>query len=355
MKEEQQVPLPGPIAFFGSGEISPSGQNIFSAILSRLESEPLVSILETPAGFELNSPQVAQNIADFLDHHLQNFHPRTRLIPARKKDGQFSTNNPEILLDLLKSQLIFMGPGSPTYAVRMLQDSLAWDYIQAAHRAGVGLAFSSAATIAVSSKALPVYEIYKAGQDLHWKAGLNLLAPYGLNLVFIPHWNNREGGKGLDTSRCFMGLKRFHPLRNLLPSRTKILGIDEHTGFVMDFHAERCRVVGSGSAHLLTEKEETSFPADSEIKLSELGSYHNPQTLSGIRPGIIEQAHEMQSREHPEPDQEILQLAENRQTARKQHNWDEADRLRDQIEKAGWMIEDTKSGYRLTPKRQNLD
>lgn len=355
MSADNSKPAPGPIAFFGSGEISPSGQNIFSAVLSRLNFEPAISILETPAGFELNSPDVAQKVADFLEHHLQNYHPRTRIIPARVKDGKFSTNNPSILQPLLQSQLIFMGPGSPTYAVRMLRDSLAWDYLRAAHRTGAGLAFSSAATIAVSSHALPVYEIYKVGQDLHWKEGLNLLAPYGLDLVCIPHWNNREGGKNLDTRRCFMGLKRFTPLQEMLPESAKILGLDENTGLVIDFQTERCRVIGSGKAHLLADQDQHTFPAGSEFPILTLGPYTNPPTLPGLKAELAEQAVKHQTRETPEPDPEILHLVEKRAAARDQENWEEADRIRDQIEQAGWSIEDTEDGPRLTPRNQPLD
>ena len=50
------------------------------------------------------------------------------------------------------------------------------------------------------------------GEDPHWKTGLDLFAPFGLRLVFIPHWNNNDGGNELDTSRCFMGLARFERL-----------------------------------------------------------------------------------------------------------------------------------------------
>ena len=37
--------------------------------------------------------------------------------------------------------MIFMGPGSPSYAVRQLEDSLTWEYILARHRLGAGSGF----------------------------------------------------------------------------------------------------------------------------------------------------------------------------------------------------------------------
>jgi cysteinyl-tRNA synthetase len=47
--------------------------------------------------------------------------------------------------------------------------------------------------------------------------------------------------------------------------------------------------------------------------------------------------------------EEILSLADQRQQARKDQNWAEADRLRDELKSKGWVIEDTPNGPR--PKR----
>ncbi|MCJ7715221.1 MAG: hypothetical protein MUO54_01705, partial [Anaerolineales bacterium] len=148
---------PGPLALFGSGETAPSGQKIFDFLFKRIPSSPIVSIIETPAGFEPNSEKVAGNVADFLTDHLQNYKPQLRLIPARKKGSDFSPNDPDIALPILESDLIFMGPGSPTYAIRQLENSLTWEYLITRHRMGAALALSSATTIAISSSALPVY------------------------------------------------------------------------------------------------------------------------------------------------------------------------------------------------------
>ena len=72
--------------------------------------------------------------------------------------------------------------------------------------------FASAAAIAVNRHALPVYEIFKVGEDLHWKLGLDLFGQYGLDLTIVTQWNNREGGEELDTSHGFMGRARFERL-----------------------------------------------------------------------------------------------------------------------------------------------
>ena len=102
--------------------------------------------------------------------------------------------------------------------VRQLKDTLAWEIIRARHRLGATLVFASAATISVGAWVLPVYEIYKVGEDVHTKEGLNLFSDFGLDLSFIPHWNNAEGGIDLDTSRCFVGMERFDQWRKLIPA-----------------------------------------------------------------------------------------------------------------------------------------
>jgi hypothetical protein len=184
----------GRIAFLGSGETSLAGGRIFES-LARLITDPLrVAVMETTAGFELNSAQVAGRVGEFLKTRLQNYRPVIDVIPARKLGTEFSPDNPEILQPLLTANLIFMGPGSPSYAVRQLRGTLAWDIIRARHRLGATLVFASAATISVGAWALPVYEIYKVGEDVHVKGGLDFFGDFGLHLSFIPHWNNAEGG-----------------------------------------------------------------------------------------------------------------------------------------------------------------
>jgi hypothetical protein len=152
---------------------------------------------------------------------------------------------------LYTADVIFMGPGSPTYAVRQLKNSLAWDILLASHRLGATIALSSAAAIAISAYALPVYEIYKVGEDLHWKPGLDLFGQYGSSLVFIPHYNNNEGGEELDTSRCFMGKSRFARLIDLLPPDQTLIGIDEKTGLLINPQTGECQVIGTGSVTLI--------------------------------------------------------------------------------------------------------
>jgi hypothetical protein len=338
----------GQIAFLGSGETSLAGGRIFEALARALPQPLRIAILETPAGFELNSHQVAGRVADFLKTRLQNYNPTIDVIPARKRGTPFSPDDPEILRPLLYANLIFMGPGSPTYATRQLRGSLAWDIIRARHRLGATLAFASAATISIGAWALPVYEIYKVGQDVYTEQGLDLFADYGMRLSFVPHWNNADGGLDLDTSRCFIGMERFEIWCKSIPGENTTLGLDEHTGIILDFAAGECEIAGVSTVSIVRECDPMIHPAGTKFPLSELGTPTIPEPLDkGIPPEVWKMVVEAPPAEDDKPSQRVIELAERRQQARANKNWAESDRLREQIAALGWTVQDSKGGYKL--------
>lgn len=55
-----------------------------------------------------------------------------------------------------------------------------------------------------------------------------------------------------------------------------------------------------------------------------------------------------------EPSLLVLRLVEERAKARKEKNWEESDRLRDQIEEEGFIVEDKPEGQVLREKRKNI-
>lgn len=340
----------GRIAFLGSGETSLAGGRIFES-LARDASGPLrIAILETPAGFELNSGQVARRVGDFLATRLQNYDPRVAIVPARKRGTPFSPDDPEILEPMLTADMFFLGPGSPTYAVRQLEGSLAWDILRARHRQGATLAFASAATIAAGARVLPVYEIFKAGQDVHSVPGLGLFADFGLDLSVIPHWNNAEGGADLDTSRCFVGLERFAEWCGGLPPESVILGLDEHTGVVIDLEAGTCQVSGVSSISVVRECVPEVYASGSQFPLAALGRPELPDPPdAGIPAEVWEMVVQAAQAPGAGPPEQVVALAERRRQARAQKDWPESDRLRDEIAQLGWQVQDTPEGYNLAP------
>ncbi|MFA5872831.1 MAG: hypothetical protein WC832_02590 [Anaerolineales bacterium] len=288
-------------------------------------------------------------MGEFLKTHLQNYNPIVDVVPARKRGTPFSPDEPNALQTLLSADLMFMGTGSPTYAVRQLTGSLAWDLVRVRQRQGAALVFASAATIAVGEYALPVYEIYKVGEDVRAVPGLGLFADFGLSLSFIPHWNNTDGGADTDTSRCFVGMDRFTQWCDMLPPGHTIVGLDEHTGLIIDFEAGKCTVNGISSVTLLRECNPEIYPAGSVFPVEELGDAYCPELPEvGIQAAAWEMVQNAAQAQGPdEAPAEVARLAEERQQARLSRDWAAADVLRQKIAVFGWTVEDTPEGQKI--------
>ncbi|MBI4101719.1 MAG: cysteinyl-tRNA synthetase, partial [Candidatus Nealsonbacteria bacterium] len=207
-------------------------------------------LITTPAGFQPNVKNVYGQIAEFFTRHLANFQPKIDIIFANNRK---EANRESVVAPLAKADYIFTGPGSPTYALDNLKDTLLLKKIGERVEAGATLSLASAAVMAFSQYCLPVYEIYKVGEPLHWERGLNFFSRFGSDLTFVSHWNNNEGGRKNDTSRCFMGRDRFARIFSLLPRRKKTVvgGIDEKTAAIFDIQKRSWTVRGKGNLHYL--------------------------------------------------------------------------------------------------------
>jgi hypothetical protein len=341
--------VPGPIVLFGSGEAAPTARRAHAVALERLIQPVRASVLETPAGFEPNSARVANRLAEFLRHRFQ---VEACVVPARKRGTLESPDDAAVVEPLLTSNYIMLGPGSPTYAVRQLTDSLAWHIVLARHRMGSALVLASAAAIASSAYALPVYEIYKVGQELHWQPGLDLLRPFGGRMVVVPHWNNNEGGEELDTSHSYMGLDRFERLRAMLPPGIDILGVDEHTAVCLDFQKDQVLVLGRGGLTWLPH-EGTSLrvEAGGSTALEAIGLSRSAPPSDDIPAPVWQLAREAAERvrsvEAPRPTDVVQALVAERTAARTRGDWAAADQIRDRLIAEGWEIRDTPGGPEL--------
>ncbi len=341
----------GNVVFFGSGETSPTGGLVFQELSTGFEKAFRIAILETPAGFEPNSALVAGRVAEFLREKLGEKKPRISVIPARRKGTALSPDSPEILEPLPAADWIYFGAGSPSYAVRQLADSLAWGQIFAAWEQGATLVLASAAMIAVGAQSLPVYEIYKAGEDPHWKPGLDLFGALGWNLILISHWNNAEGGAELDTSRCFIGRERFQTLMDQAAADAVVLGLDEHTSLTFDWAEGKGRVAGKGTATILRSGREHIHPSGEDFQLGELGDYSIPSIPFGVNADVWEDVlRRRASRGTPaEPSMEVRELVREREQIRKAGKFAEADALRKKVEALGWTVMDTPQGTSIKP------
>ena len=217
----------------------------------------------------------------------------------------------------------------------------------------------------------------KIVKDTFGEKGLDFFGLYGLPLVFIPHWNNNDGGEELDTSRCYMGRERFAALMSLLPPDLSVLGIDERTALIMDVQAGTCRVMGQGGVTIIhtghshpasqTGLDETDLEAVARIRRAHVHQFKHGETFDlnviskisiptdgeDLPPGIWEQAVQAQVQldvqrqaepHKPDVPEEIIRLVQARQTARDQQDWAAADALRAQIAALGWQVNDTPDG-----------
>jgi hypothetical protein len=254
------------IVLMGSGELTATMVEVHKNLLARFSSSPCATFLDTPAGFQLNVDQISHKAAEYFRVHIQ--HPLT--IASFKSQETTSDFDAEQSFRILReSDYVLIGPGSPTYAVRHWMVSPVPEILAQRIRSGGCLVAASAAALTVGRFTLPVYEIYKVGQDLHWVNGINILGQFGFNLVVVPHWNNAEGGTH-DTRFCFMGEPRFRQLETLLPEDVSIFGLDEHTACILDLEIGQAEIKGIGRAILRRSDGEAVFESGDRFPLEML-------------------------------------------------------------------------------------
>ena len=167
------------------------------------------------------------------------------------------------------AQYVFAGPGSPSYALRQWSGTPLAGLLMKKLRSGGIVTFASAAALTLGKYTLPVYEIYKAGEPPRWLDGLDILSELGIKAALIPHYNNAEGGHH-DTRFCYMGERRLSFLERELPEDVYVIGVDEHTGVVLDVDADEATVVGKGVVTIRVRGASQEFASGTVIPLDKL-------------------------------------------------------------------------------------
>jgi len=249
------TPNNGMIALMGSGELTATMVEVHKELLAKVQPLPRAVFLDTPAGFQLNADHLSRKAVAYFHDHVQQ---AMQIVSFKAKETTTPFDAEQAFHALREANYVLIGPGSPTYAIRNWQQTPIPEVLTRCVENGGCLVAASAAALTVGRFALPVYEIYKVGQDLHWVEGLNLLAHFGLNLVVVPHWNNAEGGTH-DTRFCYMGATRFEKLQSFLPEDVTIFGLDEHTACVLDLEADEAVVRGIGRVTVRNRGVELTF------------------------------------------------------------------------------------------------
>lgn len=265
----------------GSGETAPTMVTTHRRLTSLLPSPIKAVVLDTPYGFQENAPELAAKAVEYFNTSIN-----VDLVVAgltRLHDTHLRADPVAIergLRALADADYIFAGPGSPTYALRQWSESsVARIMIDKLKHGGI-ITFASAAALTLGKATVPVYEVYKVGQDVQCLEGLNILASIGINAAVIPHYDNTEGANH-DTRFCYLGEARLQMFESLLDEDTFVLGVDEHTGLVIDIDAATASVVGNSNVTIRLRTESFVYPTGSVIPLSLLQSPFSLLTGSG--------------------------------------------------------------------------
>src|SRR5947207_6952065 len=135
--------MTGKITLVGAGEMMAAMSAVHRAALQRLTGEPRPVFLDTTAGFETNVDAIAAKAIEYYGHHLQT---ELRVARFHHREKNDPSEIAAAVAEVRRANLIFAGPGSPTYAIKQWRDSPVWEAVLQQFEAGADLLFASAAT-----------------------------------------------------------------------------------------------------------------------------------------------------------------------------------------------------------------
>jgi len=299
------------LVIMGSGETAPTMVTPHRDIVARFGAAPPKAVLlDTPYGFQENAAEVSQRAVEYFAQRVQlaievaGFPGPLAADPRERSDQP----TPATLARLRAADLVFSGPGSPTYALSTWQGSSVPAAISDKLAHGGVAIFASAAAVTVGRFSLPVYEIYKVGHPIHWLDGLDLLSPlgFGPHCVVVPHFDNAEGGTH-DTRFCYMGERRLAVMEELLPPDAWVLGVDEHTALVFDLDEGDATVTGRGVVTVRRRGVAERFPAGTRMPITSLvGAARGARDSGGAAVSPPDAARAPAESEEPRPKRSAL-------------------------------------------------
>jgi cyanophycinase-like exopeptidase len=277
------VSTPRLLVILGSGETSPTmvtpHQQVFAQLASGLggsERAPVDAVaLDSPYGFQENADELTTRIHDYFADSVGR---EVAAVGFRSRSGAEAdpAGHAEQMARLRAAKWVFAGPGSPSYALRTWKDSAVPETLHdrlAAEGGGGAVVFASAAALTLGAVTVPVYEIYKVGAQPQWLTGLDVLGrATGLRAAVIPHFDNTEGGTH-DTRYCYLGERRLKHLEAQLPDGAFVLGVDEHTGLIIDLDQGEARVVGRGGVTVRVGEHCTVRQTGSTMTLDDIAEW----------------------------------------------------------------------------------
>jgi len=262
------VTKPRILTIMGSGETAPTMVSTHRNLVARLTKPVAATVIDTPYGFQANADELAERAVAYFDKSVT-IDIQVAGLLRLKGDSVDRVAIERGLRRVADADYVFAGPGSPTYALRQWKDTPLHDVLATKIREGGLVTFASAAALTLGAFTVPVYEIYKVGEEPRWEEGLDLLGEIGIHAAVIPHYDNAEGGNH-DTRFCYLGQGRLEYLESLLPHDHFVLGIDEHTALVIDIDNGTASVTGKGGVTVRLRGSERIFRSGEEFPVSVL-------------------------------------------------------------------------------------
>lgn len=258
--------LPRLLVIMGSGETAPTMKAPHRAVFDRIAAsghDVDAVMLDTPFGFQENAPILAETTTKYFRDSTGR---EVTVAGLARTDTGDTARVEQALSRVRDANWVFAGPGSPTFALGQWRDTALADLLGEKLTDGGAIVFSSAAALTLGRVTVPVYEVYKVGMDPWWEPGLDLLSTIGINAAVIPHFDNQEGGNH-DTRFCYLGERRLRMLEPDLPDGAFVLGVDEHTGVIIDLDADTAEIVGKGGLTLRRDGDGVRYESGQVLPL----------------------------------------------------------------------------------------
>ena len=297
------------LTIMGSGETAPTMMKHHRELIARFPGTPKAVVLDTPYGFQENASELASKAVEYFRKSVGYPIEIAGLTRLHDEDTLIIEQG---LSRVRQADYVFAGPGSPTYALRQWAGTSVPDIVRGKMRTGGAVTFASAAALTLGRYTVPVYEIYKVGNDPYWLEGLDVLGEIGLNVAVIPHYDNAEGGHH-DTRFCYMGERRLAILEEQLPADAHVIGVDEHTGVILDLDSNTATVVGNSTITVRIKGHSTVHNAGDVISIDAL---RDPATGATNIPIQVTTPNNLQA----EPEKNSTSLANDTQNAERSFN-----------------------------------
>ena len=256
------------LAVMGSGETAPTMAKVHRALFDRFAERTVpAAIVDTPYGFQENADELSARTLEFFATSVGN----PVEVASFRSAAADAVTAATAVARIRGARYVMAGPGSPSYALRQWAGTGIPDALGEKLGGGGILTMASAAALTLGVVSIPVYEIYKVGDDPTWLEGLDLLgAATGLRAAVVPHYDNAEGGTH-DTRFCYMGERRLRTLEAMLPDGVFVLGVDSHTALVLDLETGEASIAGLGGVTVRVDGRSTRFGAGATLPIDAMG------------------------------------------------------------------------------------